>query len=150
MAAPFNELDLLALSELAWQIIDPEGDHDAQEQTWTAALHDDPPPIESVEELRARLSAIADATVSPPPAVDPRALVALMVFLAEHPQRRRIEEAALADALHHAYPDGLPPDMAAWLAERRDTPAAHRRSHGVPEPRRRPTRPSLPEDTPAV
>lgn len=57
-----------------------------------------------------------------------------MVFLAEHPQRRRVQEAALADALHDAYPDGPPPDVAAWLAERRDTPAEHRRSHGYLNP----------------
>lgn len=146
MPTRFNELDLLALSELAWEIVDPEGDHEAQEQIWTAALHVDWPPIETAEKLQVRLNEIADAIAWSPPAVHPRALVALMVFLAEHPQPRRTEEAALADALNDAYPNGLPPDMAAWLAERRQTPAAHRRSHGAPRPRRHATRPSLPED----
>jgi len=147
MSPAFNELDLLALSELAWDIVDPEGDHEAQEQTWTVALHEDWPPIETTEQLRARLSETADAISWPAPAVHPRALVALMVFIAEDPQRRRVEEAMLVDALDDAYPDGLPADMAAWLAERRQTPAAHRRTHGAPQPRRHSdTRPPLPED----
>ncbi|MGA2319368.1 MAG: hypothetical protein ABSG95_01325 [Solirubrobacteraceae bacterium] len=144
----FNELDLLALSELAWDIVDPEGDHEAQEHIWTVALAEDRPAIATTQELRARLNEIADAGSWPPPAVHPRALVALMVFLAENPQRRRIEEAVLADALHDAFPDGLPPDMEAWLAERRQTPAAHTRTHGASQPRRHSdTRPPLPEDT---
>jgi hypothetical protein len=148
MSPGFNELDLLALSELAWEIVDPEGDHEAQEQAWTVALHEDWPPIETTEELRARLNEIADAISWPPPAVHPRALVALMVYLAENQQRRRVEEDMLNDALHEAYPDGLPSDMAAWLAELRQTPNAHRRTHGASQPRRHPdTRPPLPEDT---
>ncbi len=148
MPAPVNELELLALSGLAWEIVDPEGDHEAQEQMWTAALHEDWPPIEGAEQLRARLEGIAETIVWSPPAVDPQALVAVMVFLAEHPQRRRIEEAVLLDALDDAYPDGLPAHVTAWLAERRATPDAHRRGHGAREPRRRATRPSLPEDDP--
>lgn len=145
-SAPFNELDLLALSELTWDIVDPEGDHEAQEQMWTAALHEDWPPIGTAEELRARLSGIADSIAWPQPAVHPRALVALMVFLAERPERRRIEEAALAEALHDAYPNGFPPDIAAWLSERQHAPAAHTRTHGAPEPQRHATRPPRPED----
>lgn len=148
MSPAFNELDLLALSELAWETVDPEGDHEAQEQAWTVALHEDWPPIETAQQLRARLNEIADAISWPPPAVHPRALVALMVFLGEHPQRRQVEEAMLDDALDDAYPDGLPADIAAWLAERRQTPAAHRRTHGARQPRRHSdTRPPLPEDT---
>jgi hypothetical protein len=148
MPTAFNELDLLALSELAWDIVDPEGDHEAQEQAWTVALHEDWPPIETAQQLSARLNEIADAISWPPPAIHPRALVALMVFLAEHPHRRRVEEALLADALDDAYPDELPGDMVAWLAERRQTPAAHRRTHGARQPRRHSdTRPPLPEDT---
>jgi len=147
MAPVFNELDLLALSELAWDIVDPQGDHEAQEQQWTAGLHEDWPPLDGVQELRARLNEIVETIEWLPPLVDPRVLVALMLFLAEHPQRRLIEDATLADALHDAYPDGLPDDIAAWLAERQQTPAAHRRAHGAPQPRRHPTRPPLPEDT---
>jgi hypothetical protein len=147
MPPPFNELDLLALSELTWDIVDPEGDHESQERAWTEALHEDWPPIETAGELQARLSDIADTIAWPQPAVHPRVLVALMVFLAERPQRRRIEEAALADALHNAYPNGLPPDMEDWLSERRQAPAARQRSHGSPAPRRHATRPPLPEDT---
>jgi hypothetical protein len=148
MPTGFNELDLLALSELAWEIVDPEGDHEAQEQIWTLALPEDRPPIGTAQELRTRLNEIADAISWPPPAVHPRALVALMVFLAEHPQRRRIEEGMLVDALDDAYPDGLPTDMTAWLAERQQTPGAHRRTHGARQPRRHSdTRPPLPEDT---
>ena len=147
MPSRFIELDLLALSELAWDIIDPEGDHEAQEQAWTAALHQDWPPIETVEELAARLKEIADAIAWPPPAVDPGILTALIVFLAGHPGRCRIEEATLFDALHDAYPAGLPADITRWLAEREHTPAAHRRTHGARHPLRHvDARPLRPED----
>lgn len=148
MPPRFTELDLLALSELAWDILDPEGDHEAQEEVWTAALHEDWPPIETVEELRVRLTEIVDAIAWPPPAVHSRILVALIVFLAEHPERRRLEEATLADALDAAYPRGLPDDVAAWLDQRRQTPVAHRRTHGARHPLRRfDARPPQPEDT---
>ena len=147
LSTPFNELDLLALSELTWDIVDAEGDHEAQEQMWTAALHEDWPPIETTEQLKARLSEITDSIAWPQPAVHPRALMALMVFLAERPERRRVEEVALSEALHDAYPDGLPPDIAAWLSERQHAPAPHTRTHGVPAPQRHATRPPRPEDT---
>lgn len=73
MPTPCNQLDLLALSELAWDIVDPEGDHETQEQIWTEALHDDGPPIETPEELRRRLIRIADEIAWSPPAVNPSA-----------------------------------------------------------------------------
>ncbi len=56
MPTPLNQLDLLALSELAWDIADPAGDHETQEQTWTASLHDEGPVVETPEELHTLLS----------------------------------------------------------------------------------------------
>lgn len=145
MPPRFNELDVLALSDRAWDIVDPEGDHETEEQAWTVALHEDWPPIGSADELRARLSEIADALKPLPPAIPLQAVAALMTFLAEHPERHTPAEADLIDALHERYPDGLPDELVAWLAVRRQPPAAHRRPHGAPQPLRHPQTRPFPE-----
>lgn len=144
-----NELDVVGLSGLAWEIIDPDGEHESEERAWVAALRQDWPPIGGVDELRARLDEIVEAMLPPPPAVPLRAVSALVIFLAEHPERRRPEEAALIDALREAYPDELPDDVARWLAVRAREPASRRREHGASQPRRRGgTRPLPPDEPP--
>ncbi len=144
---PLNELDVVGLSDLAWEIIDPEGDHEGEERAWVAALRQDRPPIAGLDELRARLGEIVESMSPPPPAVPLRAVSALVSFLAEHPERRRLEEAALADALRDAYPHELPDDVARWLALRAREPASHRRRHGARQPRRQGgTRPVPPDE----
>ena len=59
--------ELIELSDLAWTIVNSDGEHESIERAWTAALPDDWAPAAGVEELRARLRQITDqpAPVTP-------------------------------------------------------------------------------------
>jgi hypothetical protein len=144
--APLTDIDLVELSDLTWGLVDPDGEHEAEEQAWTALLPVGWPPVATVEELCARLEEIVQALVPPAPAVPLRAVAAVMTFLAVHPERRGGDQAVLVDAMREAFPSGvLAPEVAAWLDERRQAPPARERAHGAPDPRRhfhsRPFRP---------
>jgi hypothetical protein len=147
MNGPLNDTDLVALSDLAWGVVDPEGQHEAEEQAWVALLAAGWPPIATVEELCARLEEVVQTLVPPAPAVPLRAVAAVMAFLAAHPDRRGDDEAVLVDAFREAFPSGvMAPEVAAWLNERRRTPIARERAHGAAHPRRHfHARPSSPE-----
>lgn len=143
---PLSDIDLVELSDIAWQIVDPDGDHEAEEQTWTALLHTGWPPLATLADLRAHLDAIVAAVSPPAPAVPLRAVATLTAFLAAHPERHGIDEALLVDALHETFGADVPADVATWLANRGTTPEPRRRRHGAAHPRRTDARPS-PADT---
>jgi hypothetical protein len=91
----WSDIDLVELSDVAWQVLDPDGDHEAVEQTWTAHVCAGRPPLPSDADLRTRVEQIATAVSPPAPAVRLRAVAAVMAFLAAHPERRD-----RGDALH--------------------------------------------------
>ena len=135
VTGPLNDSDLIELSDFAWGLVDPEGEHEAEEQAWVALLPMGWPAVATVEELSARLGEVVRALVPPSPAVPLRVVATVMAFAATHPDRR--DEAVLPDALGEAFPGGvLPDEVAAWLADRRGRPPARRRSHGASHPRR--------------
>ncbi|MBI5103846.1 MAG: hypothetical protein HZB46_02445 [Solirubrobacterales bacterium] len=142
-----SDIDLLALSDQAWDVVDPAAEHEAEEETWTAALRHGWPPPETVDDLRAHLDEVASSVQPRPPALPLRAVAAVMAFLAGHPERRDAGDALLLEAVREAYGDAVPDDVAAWLAVRRRAPEAHRRRHGAPGPRRSGARPSAPDAT---
>ena len=139
---PLSDLDLLALSDLAWDIVDPAGEHEAEEEAWTASLRHGGPPLATSDAVRAHLDEMVSALVPRPPAVPVRVVAAVMAFLAEHPERRDAGDALLIDAIHEAYGDDVPGDVAAWLAVHRRSPEPRRRRHGAAHPRRTDARPS--------
>ena len=142
-----DDLDLVELSDSAWDFLDADGSHEAEEQAWVALLGAGWPPIATVAQLRAHVDAIAEALVAPPPALPLRLVAALMAFLAAHPERHDVDEGLFDEALREAFPGGeLPGDITAWLAARANQPASHRRRHGARRPRRRfHARPARPE-----
>jgi hypothetical protein len=142
---PLSDIDLVELSDIAWQIIDPGGDHEAEERTWTALLHAGWPPLPTLADLRAHLDEIVTAVSPPAPAVPLRAVAAVMAFLAAHPQRRDVDEALLIDALHETFGADIPADVAAWLDNRRTSSEPRRRRHGAPQPRRTDAPPTSPD-----
>jgi hypothetical protein len=130
-----STIDVVELSDLAWTIVDPGGEHEQLELAWSAALPRDWPPPADLGELRTRLREVTDA-LSP---VAGRALLevvaAAVAYLAAHPERRRVERAVIGEALREEFPEDLPPELAEWLA-RRAPAAPHQRGHGAATPRR--------------
>jgi hypothetical protein len=128
-------LELIDLSDLAWTIINSNGEHESLEQAWTAALPRDWAPAEGVDELRARLSQITDRL----PAAGDRALLmvlsAVIVYLAAHPERARVEKAVISEALREEYGENLPEEIEDWLA-RQPSVTARFRAHGARARRR--------------
>lgn len=128
-------MELIELSDLAWTIINSDGEHESIERTWTAALPDDWAPAEGIDDLRTRLSEITDLLRATGEAALLEVVSAVIVYLAAHPDRRRAEQAVIREALSEEYEEDLPEEIVAWLA-RRPSLAAHRRHHGAPGPRR--------------
>jgi hypothetical protein len=128
-------IELIELSDLAWTIIDPNGEHESIERAWTAALPDDWAPAEGIDELRTRLSEITDLLRGTGEAVLLEVVSAVTVYLAAHPDRRRVEQAVIGEALGEEYGEDLPEEIAAWLA-REPSLSAHPRHHGAPASRR--------------
>jgi len=126
---------VIELSDLAWTIIDPTGEQELLERSWTAMLPDDWAPAEGVDELRVRLSEITERV----DAAEKRAVLevvgAVIVYLAAHPERRRVESAVIGEALREEYGECLPQEIAAWLVGQPSI-MGHFRSHGASEPRR--------------
>ena len=123
-------IELIELSALAWTIINSDGEHDSIERAWTAAQPDDWTPAEGVDELRIRLSEISDLLQAAGETALLEVVSAVIVYLAIHPDRRRVEHAVIGEALNEQYGEALPGEIAAWLA-RQPSPAAHRRHHGA-------------------
>lgn len=139
-------IELIELSDLAWTIIDADGEHESLEQAWTAVLPRDWAPAEGLEELRARLDEVKYGLR----AAGDRALLdvvsAVIVYLAAHPDRRRAEQAIIGEALREEYGQGLPDEITDWLAEQPSL-TAHFRAHGARASRRHfHTRPPIPPD----
>jgi hypothetical protein len=132
-----STIELIELSDLAWTIINSDGAYESVEQAWTAALPDDWAPAEGVGELRARLSQVSDRLRGAADAASLEVVAAVIVYLAAHPERRRVEQAVIGEALREEYGEGVPEEIAEWLA-RQPSVTAHPRHHGVPAPRRRP------------
>jgi hypothetical protein len=128
-------IELIELSDLAWTIVNSVGEHDSIEQAWTAALPDDWAPAEGIEELRARLDQITDRVRGDGDAALLEVVSAIIVYLAAHPDRRRVEQAVIGEALREQYGEHVPEEIANWLA-RQPGLAAHVRQHGAPAPRR--------------
>jgi hypothetical protein len=144
---PLTDIDLVALSDAAWQVIDPDGEYEGEEQAWSARLESGGAPLASLEELHAHLDQLVAALRPTAPAVPPSAVAAVVAFLAAHPDRHDLGEGLLQDALHDAFGTSPPPAVAKWLSARRAQPSPHRHAHGAPQPRRTPARPSPPDTT---
>lgn len=139
---PVNNIDLIALSDAAWQVVDPDGEHEGEERAWSAAIEREGPPIRSLQELRGHLDGQVAALAPQAAAAPLSAVAAVMVFLAAHPDRHDRGGALLGDALRNVFGSTLPAQLASWLAAWHAKPGAHRRTHGAPHPRRTPARPA--------
>ena len=128
-------VELIELSDLAWTIINSTGEHESIEQAWTAALPNDWAPAEGVEELRARLGQVTDTVRGDGDAALLEVVSAVIVYLAAHPEGRRVEQAVISEALREEYGERVPDEIAEWLATQ---PAltAHIRHHGARAARR--------------
>ncbi|HEU4975698.1 MAG TPA: hypothetical protein VFT50_11455 [Baekduia sp.] len=135
-------LDLLALSDLAWGVVDPAAEHEREEQAWTSALPHGWPPRATTDDLRVHLGQVVSSVPLPPPAIPLETVAAVMVFLAEHPERRDLGDALLGDAVRDAFDGDVPAGVARWVALQRRAPGQRRRSHGAAQPRRTGTRPA--------
>jgi hypothetical protein len=128
-------IELIELSDLAWTIIDPVGEHESIERTWAAALPADWAPAEGIEELRTRLDEITDRLRTTGDGVLLKVVSAVTVYLAARPDRRRVEQAVIGEALHERYGEDVPVQIAEWL-RRQPSRSARARRHGAPAPRR--------------
>lgn len=138
---PLTDIDLVALSDAAWQVIDPDGEHEAEERAWIARLESGGAPIASLGELRTHLDRLVASLSPATPAVPLSAVAAVAMFLAAHPDRHELDEGLLQDALRDTYGTGPPAEVAEWLSARRAAPSPHRHTHGAPQPRRTSSRP---------
>jgi len=130
-----STVDIVELSDLAWTIVDPDAEHEQLEQAWTAALPHDWPPPADLQELRVRLTEAVEAlrSAGQPPLLE--IVSAAVIYLASHPERRRVEQAVVGEALREEYRGDLPPEIDDWLA-RQPVAAPRQRPHGAPAPRR--------------
>ncbi len=137
MPLPINANDAMALSDRAWEIIDPEGLHEGDERVWAEELSRRfaaDGACETFDELRERLAAVRAGAAEGMTSVPPAALVALVAFLAEHPARHELGEALLSDAMRErSLSDATGEELIAWLSERRETPDPEHRHHTLPE-----------------
>ena len=144
---PVTATDAMALSDRAWEIVDPEGLHEAEERAWSEELSRRfaaDGSCESFDELRERLAAVRASVGESMSSVPPAAIGALIAFLAEHPERHELGEALISDAVRD---QALGDDVLAWLSERREVPEAAHRRHSLPqELRHLGPRPALPAD----
>lgn len=133
-----RELDLVELSDRAWEVIDPIGLYEEEERHWVEALTAEGRSIAGLPALGRRLERVAETVGSPHDHVPTRLTALLMEFLASHEEIHELSDGVLHDAIEDSYaPTEVPPDIAAFLAERRDALDAHVRGHGAEHPRRR-------------
>jgi len=117
MSAPEEQptvIELIELSDLAWTLINSDGEHDSIERAWTAALPGDWARTEGVDELRTRLSEITDRLRTTGDTALLEVVSPVIVYLAAHSDRRRVEQAVIGEALHEQYGDAVLEDIAAW------------------------------------
>jgi hypothetical protein len=138
MPEPLDELALVALSDLAWDVVDPEGSYEAEEVAWVALLRSGWPPIARDQALRPWPRTLEEALA---PRTRARVVAAVMAFLAGHPQRR--DDAALqSDALRGE----IAADVATWRyrtraqSHRRIEPGRVRAGHDATSTAARPAR----------
>lgn len=141
MPRALTDIDLLELSDLAWDLIDPGDEHDAQEHAWIELLRPDGSALSTVDDLRAHLDGLVERLTPSPPWIPLRVVAAVMVFLADRPERTDLGEALLFDALREAFGAEPPDDVATWLDTRRRSPQPRFRTHGAAHPRRTDARP---------
>jgi hypothetical protein len=118
---PLNQNDMVELSDRAWTVVDPEGEHEAEERRFVELLLVDPEggfPLSGDGELRTHLTATVESVAGDriPPHL--QAVAAVITFLAHRPERRSPDEGVLGEALHEAFPHGIPPSVADWLRAR--------------------------------
>ncbi len=130
-----SNTELIELSDLTWTIIDSGGEHESLEQAWSDALPADWAPAEGVERLRARLGQITDALNGAGDAGLLEVVSAVILYLAGHPDKRRLEPAVIGEALREEYGAHPPLAITSWLA-REPHVTAHTRRHGAPARRR--------------
>lgn len=128
-------IDLVELSDLAWTMVDPDGEHEQLEQAWVASLPRQWPPPADLVALRARLAEAVGALRTAGQAPVLEIVAAVVLHLASHPERQRAEPAVIGEALRAQFGDRMPAEIAAWLSERRAV-EPRRRSHGARTPRR--------------
>jgi hypothetical protein len=130
-----STIELIELSDLAWTIVDPDGEHEQLERAWSSALPHGWPPPADIEQLRARLTEVADALRPGAEAGLLELVAAVIVYLAGRPERRRVEQVVFGEALREAYAEEVPAEITTWLATHPSL-APHTRHHGAPAPRR--------------
>jgi hypothetical protein len=128
-------IELVELSDLAWTIVDPDGEHEQLEQAWIAALPNDWQQPADTQVLSTRLAETVRALRPFGQTPLPEIVSAAVLYLAAHVERRRVEEAVIGEALHERYGAEMPVEIAGWLA-RRPTPALSARRHGARARRR--------------
>jgi hypothetical protein len=118
---PLNQNDLLELSDQAWTVVDPEGEHEAEERRFVEALLVEPKdgfPLSGDTELRTHLATTVESVAGDRIRPHLQAVTAVIAFLSRHPERRLLDEGVLSEALHDAFTDGIPAPIAAWLRTR--------------------------------
>lgn len=118
---PPDSLDLVALSDIAWSVVDPLGIYEQEERSWVELLPSPAPPAESTKALASSLDAVVATLADRADAGRLRLIVALMCFLAAHPEHRELDEGLIQAALEEAFaPDAVPAEIAAALEQRAD------------------------------
>jgi hypothetical protein len=118
---PLNQNDVVELSDQAWTVVDPEGEHEAEERRFVEVLLKGPAggfPLSGDSELRAHLATTVESVAGDLVPAHLQAVAAVITFLARHPERRSPDERVLGEALHDAFPRGIPPSVADWLRTR--------------------------------
>jgi hypothetical protein len=118
---PLNQNDLVELSDQAWTVVDPEGEHEAEERRFVEMLLENPGggfPLSADSELRAHLAATVESVAGDRIPARLQAVAAVISFLSRHPERHFLDEGVLSEALHEAFSDGVPESIAAWLHAR--------------------------------
>jgi hypothetical protein len=111
---------LVELSDEAWTVVDPEGEHEAEERRFVEVLVDPEGgfPLSGDSELRARLAATVESVAGDRIPAHLQAVSAVIAFLSRHPERRLLDEGVLSEALHDAFTEGIPASVTAWLRTR--------------------------------
>lgn len=118
---PLNQNDVVELSDQAWTVVDPEGEHEAEERRFVEVLLTDPEggfPLSGDSELRTHLATTVESVAGDRIPAHLQAVTAVITFLARHPERHSLDEGVLSEALHDAFTDGIPASIAAWLRTR--------------------------------
>jgi hypothetical protein len=125
-------IELIELSDLAWTIIDPRRAR-VDRAVRPAAVRADWAPAEGVAALRDRLSDVTDAVRADGDVALLRVLSAVIVYLASHPERRRVEQAVVGRRWTRNTGGAAGRDRG--VAARQPSPPAQTQRHGARQPR---------------